>query len=537
MPSVMREKICPLERLAPQADAWRAQGKSVALCHGCFDLVHPGHLRYLEFARQQADVLVVSLTGDDAIEKADGTRPYIPQELRAENLAAIQLVDAVVIVDGDTGLPVIERLRPDVYIKGREYEDSDHPGFRAERERVETHGGRVIFSSGEVVFSSTRLIDDQRPAMAASGYGEADLITASCRRWGIDRVSLGQIIRQRFNDLRVAVVGDMVCDRYAFCDRGLATDEAPILSVRTSDEQTYLGGAAVIAAHVRSLGAACTLLTSSADDHDAHAMTDKLQSLGVEVDTRTTRRLTPTKLRYIVDNQKVFRVEKGGDEPLDSAAQASLIKAATERANDLDVVIFADFGFGVISPTLLHDLMPGLRKHVHTITGDVSGIRRGLLAMRGFDLVTPNEREARGAVGDFESSLPTLAGTMMRTGELANLIVTLGRKGSLLFRPREEKREAWYTNRLRCDYLPTLAPGPAVDPLGAGDALLAVASLALGCGESLAVAGYLGSVAAGVAVSRMGNEPVRPLELLRFLDHRPELQADDDPPIRLPHAI
>src|SRR5690606_4404366 len=133
----------------------RAAGKTVVHCHGCFDIVHPGHVRYLRYAGQLGDVLVVSLTSDDAIEKGDGARPYVPQELRAESLAALEFVDHVVVADGPTAESVIRELRPSLYVKGKEYEGSKHPGFLAEQTLVEELGGRVMFSSGDVVFSST----------------------------------------------------------------------------------------------------------------------------------------------------------------------------------------------------------------------------------------------------------------------------------------------------------------------------------------------------------------------------------------------
>src|SRR5262245_10948392 len=120
--SVFR-KIASVSQLEALAHACRAEGKKIVHCHGCFDIVHPGHLRYLQFARQPGDVLAVTLTGDDAIEKSDGMRPYVPQELRAESLAALEFVDHVAVVDGETAEPVIEALKPDVYIKGKEYED------------------------------------------------------------------------------------------------------------------------------------------------------------------------------------------------------------------------------------------------------------------------------------------------------------------------------------------------------------------------------------------------------------------------------
>ncbi|RMF73196.1 MAG: cytidyltransferase, partial [Planctomycetota bacterium] len=136
----------------------RESGKTVVQCHGCFDIVHPGHVRYLQFARQLGDVLIVSLTGDELVGKGPD-RPYIPQELRAENLAAFEFVDWVVIDPHPTACELLEQLRPDVYVKGREYADSHDPRFLREREIVESYGGRVVFHSGDVVFSSTRLIE------------------------------------------------------------------------------------------------------------------------------------------------------------------------------------------------------------------------------------------------------------------------------------------------------------------------------------------------------------------------------------------
>ena len=154
----LHTKIVDLPALATAVQQARQAGKTIVHCHGCFDIVHPGHIRYLQFARQQGDLLVVSLTGDAQIDKGP-TRPYIPQELRAENLAALQLVDYVYVNPHPTAAQLIAAIRPDVYVKGHEYQNATDPGFVREQQAVEACGGRVIFSSGEVVFSSTKLIE------------------------------------------------------------------------------------------------------------------------------------------------------------------------------------------------------------------------------------------------------------------------------------------------------------------------------------------------------------------------------------------
>ncbi len=153
-----QQKIVELEELLEAVQTQRAGGKTIVQCHGCFDIVHPGHIRYLEFARRQGDVLVVSLTGDLDVSKGD-QGPYIPQELRAENLAALLFVDYVYINPSPTAEDVLAKLKPDVYVKGREYQHATDPGFLAEKSVVDGYGGRIIFSSGEIVFSSTALIE------------------------------------------------------------------------------------------------------------------------------------------------------------------------------------------------------------------------------------------------------------------------------------------------------------------------------------------------------------------------------------------
>ena len=128
-------KTCSLQQLLQLRENAQKQGRSVVHCHGCFDIVHPGHIRYLQFARAQGDVLIVSITGDASIDKGD-QRPYIPQELRAENLAALELVDFVVIDRNETAVEILGRLRPDVYVKGQEYATSSDPRFLARVEKA-----------------------------------------------------------------------------------------------------------------------------------------------------------------------------------------------------------------------------------------------------------------------------------------------------------------------------------------------------------------------------------------------------------------
>ena len=138
-----RDKIKVTSELAKIREKLRDEGKSVVQCHGCFDIVHPGHIRYLQFAKNLGDVLIVSVSADRVVGKGDG-RPYIREDLRLENLSVFEFVDYVCLDDNTWAGPVLEALRPDIYVKGQEYETKGDPRFAKEVEVVESHGGRIV---------------------------------------------------------------------------------------------------------------------------------------------------------------------------------------------------------------------------------------------------------------------------------------------------------------------------------------------------------------------------------------------------------
>src|SRR4051812_20976075 len=150
-------KICTLEQLIEFRRAAHAAGRTVVHCHGCFDIVHPGHIHHLQFARSLGDILIVSVSADSHVNKGVD-RPLIPDDLRATTLAALECVDAVYLNTDATAVELLDQLQPDVYVKGQEYAHNSDPRFLAERDTVTRHGGRVVFSSGDVVYSSTAII-------------------------------------------------------------------------------------------------------------------------------------------------------------------------------------------------------------------------------------------------------------------------------------------------------------------------------------------------------------------------------------------
>jgi rfaE bifunctional protein kinase chain/domain/rfaE bifunctional protein nucleotidyltransferase chain/domain len=516
MSSPALSKILTLPQLIEARTAARAGGQRIVQCHGCFDIVHPGHIRHLRQARALGDLLLVSITGDGGINKGAG-RPLIPEELRAENLAALDCVDYVHIDPNPTALSLLEAVQPDVYIKGKEYETNDDPRFRAEREAVERAGGRVVFSSGDVVFSSTALI----AALEQNADPYHQRLTQLSHRPELHGSELFSLI-SAFRNQRVVIVGESIVDTYILCAQPRVASESPVMTLRPVEARHYDGGAAIVARHCAAMGARPVLVTPvpDVDSPDAKAMIARLTAEGVEVIPMSTGTPLPEKQRFLVGSQKVMKLDLVQPLVLDAAQQARLVELAAQAAGQgCDAAIITDFGLGLFTPRSLTELCRRLRPLARVLAGDVSGVNSNLRAMQGVDLLCPSESELRDAMQLHGEGLPLVAYRMMEELGVGNAIVTLGADGLIGFSPLQGlaaapgDERAW-TTKLASEHIPALAPA-AVDALGCGDSLLAAATLALASGAGLVAASYLGAVAASVQVQRLGNLPVSAPDLRR----------------------
>ncbi len=164
-----RQKILKLAPLKSRLNALRSEGKRIVFTNGCFDLLHPGHIRYLQRARALGDVLVVALNSDRSVRQIKGAdRPVLTAEERCEVMAALECVDFVTVFDHDTPLEVIQELQPDVLAKGGDWPLDQIVG----REAVERAGGKVVAVEFEKGYSTTGIISRIRAGTGASVLGK-----------------------------------------------------------------------------------------------------------------------------------------------------------------------------------------------------------------------------------------------------------------------------------------------------------------------------------------------------------------------------
>ena len=471
----------------------RPRDKRVIMCHGTFDIIHPGHLRHLSYAKEKADLLIASVTCDDFVSKGPH-RPYVPEELRAVNLAALEVVDYVLIDRNNTPIENILEIQPDLFAKGYEYiSDGVRPKTQEETDALETYGGEILFTPGDVVYSSSALLQMQTPNLAHEKL--AVLMDSE----GITFDSLRSTVRS-LASVRVHVIGDTIVDKYTTCALLGAAPKSPTFSVREGSSELFVGGAAIVAEHARALGADVRLSTVLGQDELKDFVLQRMSEQGIEVLAQVDpTRPTTLKERFIVEGQRMLQVDRVDNRVVSERHQRGL--QSDIRDSTADVYIFSDFRHGIFHHSTIEPL-------VSSIPGDalkagdsqVSNRWGNILDFRGFDLITPNEREARFALADQDSVVRPLASRLYREASCRWLILKLGERGMLCHRSAGEQPRDFFMIDSFVENL--------VDPLGAGDSVLATTSLVLARSSNFVAGAILGSMAAAIACEREGNIPV-----------------------------
>jgi rfaE bifunctional protein nucleotidyltransferase chain/domain len=524
-------KIVTPEDLAQAVREAQDSGRKVVHCHGCFDIVHPGHLRYLQFAREQGDILIVSLTGDQGINKGVD-RPYIPQELRAENLAALEIVDWVTIDSHTTAAELLERVRPDIYIKGHEYANATDPRFQREREIIEQHGGRVIFHSGDIVFSSTRLID----TLQSNATLEEVRLRATCHRHGITPQRVREQI-ERLGTLRAIVIGDVVQEHYTICDPTGPGRHSAAPAYQQVGRRSFWGGATLVADQLSEFGLRTSLVTALPQNTFIE-LSGARPKLSV---TNLAQLATlPSCTSIVADDSKLFEITSGSFTPLDSEQLARAITTVRAQVAEADLVIWCDYGYGLISPALVEAVQSHPRRAGLTLAGYAPGMRSQMLEWAGLDVAFFSERRLRELIGDMSGGLSSVAYELLSCIHGQRALVSLHKRGHIAFDGRGERQSpVSVPERLKSDFIPSFARH-SFDLHGAAETSLAIASAALACNASLPLATYLAAVAEAANVAKPGGEGVTVDDFHLQLSRRPEMWPDGhfipDPLPALPQA-
>jgi cytidyltransferase-like protein len=482
----------------------RPRNKSVIMCHGVFDVVHPGHIRHLLYAKSKADLLIASITADHHITKGVH-RPHVPQDLRAVNLAAFEVVDYVVIDKNPTPLENIRLIEPDYFAKGFEYTATGMPAKTAEEaEVVGAYGGEIIFTPGDVVYSSSNLIDLAPPAI------KLEKLQILMERNGITFDKLRRTL-DAMEGHQVHVVGDTIVDSYTHCAMVGGNTKTPTMSVLFERKVDYVGGAGIVAKHLAAAGGRVTFSTVLGEDSYRDFVIDDLKGADIEVNAVIDRsRPTVNKNAIVVGGYRLLKVDT-----LDNRSISDqILEDITRSVRDVptDAVVFSDFRHGLFNRRTIPQLVQALPDRCFRVADSQVASRWGNITdFQGFDLITPNEREARFALGDQDSGIRPLASNLYDAARCRLLILKLGERGVLACCSADhESLDSFFVIDSFVDRL--------VDAVGAGDALLAYATLAMLAVGDAGIATILGSMAAALECECDGNIPVTADDLRSRID-------------------
>ena len=403
------------------------------------------------------------------------------------------MVNYVIIDDNKKPLNLIRDLKPDYFAKGFEYNSSGlPPATKEEQEVVTKYGGDIIFTPGDIVYSSTKILNIAQPEI--SNFKLLDLM----KRNKITFKSLREILN-KLNKIKVHVIGDMIIDTYTNTSLIGGHTKTPTPSVLQQEKTDFVGGAGIVAKHLKEAGANVTLTTVLGNDRLKDFVLSEFKKNKIKINGIIDKtRPTTNKNTIISSGYKLLKIDKVDNQPISEKIFEN-IKSLIKKEK-FDVIIFSDFRHGIFNKTNIKILSNSIKKNVIKVADSQVASRWGnILDFKKFDLITPNEKEVRFSLADQDSSISELTRELSKLSGFKNLILKLGERGTITV-AKQNNSLSFAT--------PSFTKN-VIDAVGAGDALLAYASLCLASSKSIVSSNILGSIAAACECEMEGNIAVK----------------------------
>jgi len=481
--------------------------RKVVLCHGVFDLIHVGHIKYFKSAKKYGDFLVVSLTSDQYVNKGPG-RPAFNQNLRAELLASFEIVDVVYINNSPTSINVINLFKPDIYFKGPDYKDlkkDKTKNIYKEINAVKRNGG-IFVTSNDLTFSSSNLINANFNLFNTE---QKSFLKNISKKYSFDYI-LKKV--DEFKNKKILLIGETIIDQYIFGEILGKSGKEPHLVIKDDVREDYLGGAGAIANHLSTFCKKIDFITILGEKKEY--LNFVIKSLKKNVNPYFFyKKNSPTilKKRFIdkISKHKLLGVYSINDEKLENVTELKIQKIIKKLSNTNDLVIVSDYGHGLISyKTAI--IIQSLNKFI-SLNAQVNASNYGYHSLAKYNKITSliiNENELRHEMRDKKSSLEKLSFQLMKNFKIKVLIITRGSRGSMLVRRGQKPL-----------YCPAFA-SKVVDKVGAGDAMLSIISMCVEMKLPDDLTLYLGSLAGASSVESIGNSQfINKNNLLRQVEY------------------
>ncbi len=472
------------------------------LAYGHFTTIHAGHIRYLKHAKALGNKLIIALAGDEIV---NGKSKYIfSQTERAGALAQLSLADYILFIEDEKFINIVKKLRPKVIVLGKEFESIQDSKISEALKLHRELDFKVEYHAGEINYASTDLLQGSQSELANE---RRNLFLETCAKESITSEKLVSSIAT-WENAHLLVIGDTIVDQYAACEPLGLSAEAPVVVVKEIKKKDFVGGAAIVASHIRSLGTKCTFLSVTGDDSLSEVVRRELIRRKIDVHLiKDPSRPTTFKKRYIVENQKLFRVSRLEDHKLSKSVEDLIIKNLRSYAPIIDGIVVSDFVYGVMTSKIVKEINSLSKKYSFMIFGDLqcSSQVGDITNFKNFSLLCPNEKETRIALKDKETGLEKISQRLIEITKTERLIMKLGAEGFIAYDN--------LNNEIRSQSFPALSVNP-VDVTGAGDSLLAVMAVGLSVKQSMMSTCAIACCMASISVETMGNTPISNKKLI-----------------------
>ena len=335
----------------------RQDNRKVVMCHGVYDLLHIGHIEHLKDAKRQGDILIVSVTSARFVNKGPD-RPYYNDKQRMEFLANLEIVDFVILSEEATAKTNIELIRPDVFVKGQEFESGDDGvtgNVHEEIELVQKLGGKVYFSQGEV-HSSSKILNNYFNALPEEVIEVSRTIIRNHGENAFDKIAN---FVESFKKRKVLVIGDVIFDEYIFCKPQGLTSKDTALSTRYERKETYLGGALAVARHISNYCDEVNMLSVMGNETELQDMIRSNMEGKIALNILTEDNfITPVKRKYLKEHierdefDKLFSMNKLLlESEWGNVNRTPFYEKLEAFLPEYDLVVLCDYGHGLIDGT------------------------------------------------------------------------------------------------------------------------------------------------------------------------------------------
>jgi rfaE bifunctional protein nucleotidyltransferase chain/domain len=500
----MTKKIIDIKHAELLAADLKKQKKRIVLCHGTFDLLHTGHIKHMQNAKAQGDILFVSITADSFVLKGPG-RPVFNEQLRLDNIAALESVDYVFINHSQTALISINAIKPSYYAKGSDYKNSSEDvtgNIEKEINAVKLHGGSIYFTN-EITFSSSALINDY----FSSFNDEVKDFLNFFKNKNSDQYLFQKI--DAFKDKSVMIIGDAIVDEYNYVEPLGQTGKGNILSVNHLYTEKYAGGSIAVANHLANFAGKIDLVCGIGSNDDLGNFLKNSSLPNVKCNFFKTSEYTLVKKRYIdQDLNKYFEVYSSGPSYIEEEVESQVIEFLKENLEKYDLIVVPDFGNGFITNRMSRVIQesPGFL----AVNTQINSGNRGYHVIGKYqkvNYISINEPEARLATHNKIDPIESIANEIKNKITKSDYIsITLGKNGLYSLGKNNDSVR-----------VPALSLG-VVDRVGAGDAFLALSSISLASGLTIEESAFIGSIAAAIDVQIVCNkEYVNDIRLKKYI--------------------